>query len=135
MSNEITMNSAPESNKVARSITLVQLSARALLCGIDMGFNAAEVIGWCDPETFEDRFQVIWGDREVMRRDRMRVPQEYALSYDMEAACIRTPLVLDLPSNVLSLAVNELDGLFNAGLLELAQDSCVHHRAERQDLA
>lgn len=136
MSNNIALAHDHESNKVAQELSLVKLSCLALVRGIQMGFNCAEVVYFIDANTFEDCIEITWGDQKVMRLPRFRTPQSYSMSYSEEDPCIREGRVhLLMPRSALSLSCDALDQQFTAVLLELAQDSCIHPRDDRQEIA
>jgi hypothetical protein len=135
MSNEMKTDRRDESNKVARLLTLTQLSARALVSGIPMGFNGAEAVHFVDGATFEDIIQVTWGDQKLMRRPCLRTLQSWALSYAADEPCIRNPKTLILPMEVLSESCEALDRRFTAALLELAQDPAVRDEPVSQKVA
>jgi len=123
MSNEMKTARRIESNEVAQALTLQQLSNRALVSGIPMGFNAAEVVHFVDTETMDDLIEITWGDQKLMRLPQLRTPQSWSLSYTEDETCIRNPKTLILSREALSESCEALDRRFTAFLLELAQDS------------
>jgi len=118
-----------ESNEVAQELTLTQLSTQALVAGIPLGFNGAEAVYFIDTRTLEGVIEITWGDQALMRSPRLRTPQAWALSYDEQEPCTRSPMILVLPSTVLSESCEALNRRFTAFLLELAQDPVAPPRA------
>lgn len=100
-------------------LTLVSLSQQALTVGMDLGFNAAEVVHFIDIDTMEDLLEFTWGDREQMSLPRFRTPQCYALSYSSEVPCTRAPKNVVLPRSVASESCSQLKDRFVAALLEV----------------
>jgi hypothetical protein len=100
-------------------LTLVQLSQAALTAGMDLGFNAVEVERWIDPESFEAKLVLRFGDYEQFRKPRLRTPCEWALSYSQEVGCIREPRQVEVPIALLERPVATVRAYFVEQLLEV----------------
>jgi hypothetical protein len=101
-------------------LSLVHLANTAVAAGLDVGFNAAGVERWLDAETFEPRLAITWGDQREMRRPKLRIPMEWALSYDEESPCSRQQKTIEFPDSIRSESAANLRRRFHAELLELA---------------
>lgn len=100
-------------------LSLMALSQIALSSGMHLGFNAAGVERWIDPDTFEPRIAITFGDQVQMRKPRLRTPCEWALSYSEEMACIRESRTIEVPFSALYEASYDFDKRFTEALLEI----------------
>lgn len=100
-------------------LSLVQLSQMALHAAMDMGFNAAGIERWIDPESSKPRLVVSFGDQEHMRKPRLRTPCEWALSYSEEVACIREPRHVEVPIELIERPTQAIRAYLVEQLLEV----------------
>lgn len=100
-------------------LSLVELSQMALHAGMDVGFNAVEIERWCDPETFDLKIVFTFGEREQMRKPRLRTPCEWALSYTEECSCIRAARQIEVPLSLVERPTDEIRVYLVEHLLEV----------------
>jgi hypothetical protein len=100
-------------------LTVSMLANVGLMAALDLGFNACEVERWLDSETFEPRLVFKFGDRDEMRRPRMRTPCEWWLAYDCDASCIRDRRLVEMPHSIVDYPTNDIAAKLTAALLEL----------------
>jgi hypothetical protein len=103
----------------ADALTLNMVANLACAVGLDMGFSAAEVVRWCNPETLDLETRVTWGDAKVLKAPRLRTPQEYAVAYADDEPCLRKPVSFRLSEADFLRAAGDLRQCFYGALLEV----------------
>jgi hypothetical protein len=101
-------------------LTLLQISQTALGAAMEMGFNAVGVERWIDPESFQPRLAISFGDQELMRKPRLRTPCDWALSYSEEVPCIRAPRHVEVPVELIERPMPTVRAYLVEQLLELS---------------